>query len=301
MIILQAYDEFLNDRRIYCSPGTIRTYMGHLEKYLEWLHSNYRVTDFSDLPEKDNIITGYVLYLREQNPDIRNTSIRSYCRSIKAFLRFCYENDYCRDYQKRLKLPRDDAQPKEPLYQDEVQELDACFDTDTVKGARNYCIIHLMLDCGLRSQEVRHLQVEHVQRSRNIILVKDSKGKKSRFSLVPDFVLDAIDHYLDLAGHSSGVIFLGLRDQEPLTQNAIKQLFQDLKSQSGINRLHAHLLRHTFATSYLIGGGNLEFLRVFMGHYDYSVTQTYTQIAAQCKMLGVEIYRLDPIFFTRGY
>ena len=67
------------------------------------------------------------------------------------------------------------------------------------------------------------------------------------------------------------------------------------------DELHAHLLRHTFATSYLVGGGNLEFLRAFLGHSDYNVTRGYSQLAAECKMLGVNVYHLDPIFFKKGY
>lgn len=94
---------------------------------------------------------------------------------------------------------------------------------------------------------------------------------------------------------------MSMKDRKPMTSNAIKQLFQDLKVTSGINRVHAHLLRHTFATSYLMGGGNLEFLRVFMGHSDYNVTKTYSQMAAQYKMLGADVYKLDSIFFSRGY
>ena len=305
MTIQAAYEAFLEDRQIYCSAGTLCTYRGHLKNFFVWIECKYNTPlvelHFEDILEKDNLLSGYVLELRRQNPDIRNTTIRSYCRVVKAFLRFCYEKDYCRDYIKGVKLPRDDAAPKQPLYQDEVEKIDSCFNPDTIKGMRDYCMVHLMLDCGMRCQEVRHLCVEHLQPERNIILIQDSKGRKSRFTLAPDFIFDAIRKYMGLCGRSSGTIFLGVRDRKPLTQNAIKQLFQNLKAQTGINRLHAHLLRHTFATSYLIGGGNLEFLRVFMGHYDYSVTQGYTQIAAQCKMLGADIYRLDQIFFTRGY
>ena len=51
----------------------------------------------------------------------------------------------------------------------------------------------------------------------------------------------------------------------------------------------------------LVGGGNLEFLRVFLGHSDYNVTRGYSQLAAECKMLGVNVYHLDPIFFKNGY
>ncbi len=45
----------------------------------------------------------------------------------------------------------------------------------TKKGRRNYCIFHLMLDCGLRSQEVRHLRYENIDQERNIIHILDSK------------------------------------------------------------------------------------------------------------------------------
>ena len=159
-----------------------------------------------------------------------------------------------------------------------------------------------MLDCGLRSQEVRHLRYENIDRERNILHILDSKGCKSRITLIPDFLIQEIDNYVRLcAREPSGFLFLSLRNNQPMSKNSLKELFTKLKKETGINRLHAHLLRHTFATSYLVGGGNLEFLRVFMGHSDYNVTKLYSQLAAESKMLGVKIYQLDPIFFEKGY
>lgn len=38
-----------------------------------------------------------------------------------------------------------------------------------------------------------------------------------------------------------------------------------------------------------------------MGHGDYNVTRIYSQLAAESKMLGVDVYRLDPVFFRKGY
>lgn len=198
-------------------------------------------------------------------------------------------------------MPPDDSVPKVVLYSDEVKKIDACFDMLTEKGRRNYCIFHLMLDCGLRSQEIRHLRYTDIDQERNIIHILESKGCKSRIALIPDFLINEIINYVLCRARSSDMLFLSLRSNEPLTANAVKHLFSKLKKESGIERLHAHLLRHTFATSYLIGGGNLEFLRVFMGHSDYNVTKIYSQLAAESKMLGVDVYHLDPIFFTKGY
>lgn len=248
---------------------------------------------------RHDIFKEYIIHLRSKG--LRSVTIRSYCRSIKVFLRFCYEADYCPDYLKNVKLPRDDAVPKIPLYSDEVQRIDATFNRSTILGIRNYCIVHLMLDCGLRRQEVIKLKTDDLIRDRNVIRILDSKGAKSRMTLIPDFLIAAIDDYMARSAHTSGVIFRSVRGTGSLTDNSVKMLFQDLKAASGIDRLHAHLLRHTFATSYLLGGGNLEFLRVFMGHSDYTVTKTYSQLAAQMQMLGADIYHLDPIFFTRGY
>lgn len=304
MTVAQAFDKFLSDRMVYCSPETIKTYSGHLKNFWKYLEDICRASihdiDFEALPEDNNIYSGFIVHMREKKK-VKNVTIRSYCRAVKAFLRFCYEQDYCKDYLKGVKLPKDDSALKMPLYAAEVDAIDKTFNRNTLKGKRNYAIVHLMLDVGLRSQEVRHMKVEHLDQEHNLVHVIDSKGNKSRIVLCPEFVFSAIYDYLNECGRSSGVVFLSLSDNSELKKNTLNLMFSHLKKDSGINRLHPHLLRHTFATSYLVGGGNLEFLRVFMGHSDYTVTKSYSSLAAQCKMLGADIYKLDKIFFERGY
>lgn len=292
MTIAAALEAFFKNRAVYVSPATIVKYKQDLKLFINFLDG---LTVF---PDTRNIYQDYILHLRAQG--IRSVTIRSYCRSVKTFLRWCYEEELCPDYLKRVQLPKDDSLPKLPLFADEVSRLDAVLDLNTLLGRRNYCIVHLMLDCGLRAQEVIHLQFNHIFPDKNIIQILDSKGNKSRMTLVPDFLLDALALYSSMAGISSGFLLRNV-DGKPLTGNTLKQLFQNLKHSAAIPRIHAHLLRHTFATSYLIGGGNMEFLRVFLGHSDYAVTQNYSRMAAEYKMLGADIYRLDSIFFERGY
>lgn len=294
---------FIRSRSAYCSPATLVTYRNHLDIFFTYLETHYGKTvnhlTFDDIGN-DDLFNDFVLELRQVKSS-RNVTVRSYCRTLKAFLRYCYENNYCRDYLKGVKLPPDDSSPKVILYADDVAKIDLLFDKSVLKGIRNYCIFHLMLDCGLRSQEVRNLKCEHVDRQRNVLHILNSKGNKSRITLIPDFVISSIDSYLSMCSRSSGYVFYSLTSDVPLSPDSITDLFARIKKESGINRLHAHLLRHTFATSYLVGGGNLEFLRVFLGHSDYNVTRGYSQLAAECKMLGVNVYHLDPIFFTKGY
>lgn len=303
MTILQTLNRFYHDRQAYCSEYTLNTYRGHMKFFIDYLEESYEKKidqlTFDDIPEDAALMTDFIIYL-QQNHKCKNTSIRSYCRPVKAYLKYCYEEDYCIDFLKRVRMPKDDSKIQMPLFLEEVQRIDEVFGSKTCeRDARNYCIFHLMLDCGLRSQEVRHLKVEEIDRNRKILTIVNSKGLKSRIVLIPENLLDEIYKYLNT--RQSGTVFRDLKTGEELSPNVIKQLFQDLKNKSGVDKLHAHLCRHTFATSYLVGGGNLEFLRALMGHYDYNVTRNYTQMAAQIKMLGLEIYQLDPIFFTRGY
>ena len=299
MTIYQGYEEFMDDRSVYCSPATLKCYSGHLTVFFRYLEDKYKQKTAEISFPDENIYKDFILYLRMKG--MRTVTIRSYCRTVKAFLKYCYEESYCKDYLKKVKLPKDDAEPKVPLCTDEVKLIDEAFDKSALKGKRNYLLTHLMLDCGLRSQEVRHLNVSDLNKAKNLIHIRDSKGNKGRIVLCPDFVFEAVGDYLDSRGSSSARVFLSLKSESELTKNAINQIYADLRVKTGIERLHPHLLRHTFATSYLLGGGNLEFLRVFMGHYDYTVTKGYASLAAECKMLGIDVYKLDKIFFERGY
>jgi site-specific recombinase XerD len=270
--------------------------------FFRFLEHKYNISvdaaSYSDLSEAA-IFHDYIVHLRDR--ELSNNSIRSYARSIKVYLHWCYDNDLCKDYLKGVKLPKYEDTLKLPLYADEVRRIDACFDMTTKKGKRNYCIFHLMLDCGLRRQEVVNLKCGDIVPERNVLHIIDGKNNKSRIVLIPDFLIAAVNDYLKFDARSSGAVFKSLIQGHEFTALSIKMMFQKLKHESDVQRLHPHLLRHTFATSFLVGGGNLEFLRVFMGHYDYTVTRMYSSLAAQCRMLGTDIYRLDPIFFKNGY
>lgn len=298
MNVVDVFDEFIQDKQAYCSKKTLIKYTSDFMNFNLFIQNTYFTESFKELQDK-KILRDYILFLRKNG--VRNVSIRSYCRSIKTFLRYSYENDYCVDYIKGVQLPKDDSKIKVVLFANEVAACDKVLSGNSEMQLRNWCIFHLMLDCGMRRQEVVNLQISDIIFEKNIIQIINSKGEKSRLVLCPEFVLVSLRIYLSISSSGRNYCFRTLRSNRQITDDTVKDLFQTLKVLTGIKRLHAHLLRHTFATSYLIGGGNLEFLRVFLGHYDYSCTKTYSSMAAQLKMLGADVYHLDPIFFERGY
>lgn len=181
MTIQQLRDVYINNRSTYCSTDTILKYTDDLDLFFRFLESHYRVdpavSGFDALT--GSVYMDFILELRTRK--IKNSSIRSYCRSVKAFLHWTYENNFSPDYLKGVKLPKDDAVAELPLFVDDVRKIDDLFDLNTLQGLRNYCIFHLLLDCGLRRQEVCHLQVHHLDPERNILHIVNSKENKSRF------------------------------------------------------------------------------------------------------------------------
>ncbi len=312
----QAYDLFISDREVSCADKTILYYKENLFKFIDFVGSEDLL--MNDLPK--DIFQNYVKYLRTRtrfpgnyqlssDKKLKNTTVRTYARAVKTFLNFCRENDYLEAKIRITKMPKDDADQIIPLYQEEVDRIDALFKDTTEFGLRNYCIIHLMLDAGFRSSDVINLKLSDIMFEKNVIRVEHSKGDKSRMVLLSPRLKTRLYKYCvcyrryvaDDSVYLDQPVFTQMRGEDFINQNVIKQLFKRLKKRTGIERLHPHLLRHTFATSYIMGGGNIEMLRLLLGHYDYNVTRGYLHLANTYSMLGANIYHLDPVFFRTVY
>lgn len=278
--------KFIMQRKSYLAPDSIRYYMENLTRFEKWLSiSNLNIPELTS----DNL-RQYIIYLGLTG--IKNVSLHTYYRAVRVFCLWLFQEGFINsDITQRIKLPKDDSEIVIPLTKDEVAVIDE-YIIDSEMALRNFCIFHLFLDCGLRRQEVINLKTDCI--GKNTLTIKNSKNNKSRIVLIPEFLRLSINNYL---GKRSGIVFLNRYEQEPVTENTIKKLFANIKNLPGMERVHAHLLRHTFATSYLYYGGNMEMLRLLMGHSSYTILQNYVHLAAQEELIGSGLYELDEIFF----
>lgn len=305
MKLHQAFELFKIDRESYCTDKTILYYEENVPRFFRFL-ADHEGADFYTLEcdvIKRELVQQYLTSLRDTG--IKNTSINTYFRAVKAFLNFCIEEELCPpDVLRKIKLLKSDREPIIPLTYWEVDDIDGLYSEKTESGLRNLCIIHLMLDAGFRCSDVVNLRSGDISFSGNYLTV-EGKGKKVRSVLLCPKLKKLLYRYLVYyRAYSEGKdfpVFCKVGSQVPINVNVIKQLFARLKRTTGIDRVHPHLLRHTFATSYIMGGGNMEFLRLMLGHSDYETTKMYLHLAQQSKMLQVEIYKLDPIFFKSVY
>lgn len=283
MTIEAAADIFIQDRKTFCSLETVDFYMEKLtlfQKYLDTQHIN----EVEQLTP--DILKGYLIFLRSTN--VKNTTIRCYFRAINAFCFFLIDQEVVPYFKYKIKLPRPDPAPVMPLTSLEAEHLIHIINTfSDPYRKRDLLIFRLMLDMGLRSKEVRQLRRKDI--NDNILTVVNSKYNKSRILPIPPDIKQLFDEYNINCFRSNEVII-------DITKNGIKLLFQRLKQRSGIDRVHAHLLRHTFATSYMLQRNNLEYLRMYLGHEDYSTTRHYIHLASQCHLTHYDIYKISDVF-----
>lgn len=317
MLVSDAYEKFMDYGRTYWAPGSISYYernLGYFFRYLEQVYERpVDQIDVSLLP--DDILFQYVIWLRSKNRysnhplsnkmcvngKIKSNTVNAYMRAVKAFFNHLYQARIVdHQFTDGLKLPRSDYDQIVPLLSQEVDLIDSLFDQELPNDLRNLCIIHLMLDAGLRSCEVISLTAGNVIFASGTIVINRSKGDKSRVVIMAPKLAALLRKYMDIF-HPHGLMFKKVNANEPIDSSVFNALFKRLRRNTGIGRLHPHLLRHTFATSYIMGGGNLEKLRILLGHSDYSVTRMYLHLAVQYQIMDADIYRLDPVFFKSSY
>lgn len=278
MNIKDAIKEFITVKRsMGCSFRTVDYYSDSLNMFLDYT-GNIDVRHLTS-----STFLNYQAFLIETHPNTRKTSLQTYARATKVFMRYLCENNYVKIDRQKLILLKTERSNIFPLSDYETSMLLSGFDDLSFHGLRNKLICLLMLDSGLRRGEVVSLKKNNILISNKIMKVV-GKGSKERLLPFGATTCKYIKQFMAISNEYCEYLIQN-RFGEPITENTIKQLFAQLKKTSGIARIHPHLLRHTFATNYLVDGGNLEELRILMGHTDIQMTQKYVHLAEQQKVL----------------
>ena len=149
---------------------------------------------------------------------------------------------------------------------------------------RDRAILETMYACGLRATETASLLLDDLYFDLGFLKVT---GKGDRQRIVPFGVpaARALKAYLGdcrprLARHPArheGRVFLS-RSGRPLERVAIWQIIKRAAAAAGLENVHPHLLRHSFATHLLSGGADLRAVQEMLGLADTTTTQIYTQV-----------------------
>ena len=175
------------------------------------------------------------------------------------------------------KLPK--TLPKYLTLDESVQLLEA---VDGSHAQRDYCILTLFLNCGLRISELIGININDIQGDALRVF---GKGGKSRIVYLNDACQDALQQYLavrrPIHGRDSNALFLSGRDQR-ISKSSVHALVKKHLAMAGLDSTEysSHKLRHTAATLlYQDAGVDIRVLKELLGHESLSTTEIYTHVS----------------------
>ncbi len=294
MLLNQALDDFLLDQKVRGNSLQTIDYYSYALQIFSRFYGYDR--DLSDLTLR--ICKEYYLYLIDDK-SINSVSVQSYIRGLRSFLRWLYNEDYIDvNICEKFKLPKASRKVIDVLSDEEIDKLLAALSGDEWLTVRNRLIVALMLDSGLRLNEVVTLRRSCVHLNDRYLIVT-GKGDKQRTVPFGEFTARTLSEYLkvtDSAGYTDTLIIKvseTLCGFEGITQATIKNMFRRLKVRAGIPRLYPHLLRHTFATRYLENGGNIYSLQQILGHTSLEMVKKYLHLATS--RIRADFPRFSPL------
>lgn len=145
---------------------------------------------------------------------------------------------------------------------------------------RDYAILMIFLNCGIRRSELVGLNISDIYEDRLRVV---GKGNKERFVYFGTPCRKAIDAYLE---HRKKMILtdnralFGSRNGNRISTTAVHRLVEKALKQAGLDatQFSAHKLRHTAATMMLSGGVDVKTVQEVLGHENLNTTQIYTHI-----------------------
>ncbi len=149
-------------------------------------------------------------------------------------------------------------------------------------SVRDYCIITLFLNCGLRLSELVSINILDV---RNDTLIITGKGNKERTVYLNDACMSAIKNYMEIRGKyksnalSENALFLSSKGNR-ISRRMVQQIVENNIKKLGLDprKYTTHKLRHTAATLMYQSGVDIRALQEILGHEHLSTTEIYTHV-----------------------
>ena len=169
-----------------------------------------------------------------------------------------------------------------------------------VNEKRDYAILMLFLNCGIRRSELVGLNLTDVYEDRIRVV---GKGNKERIVYFGSACRKAIDAYLPERNKkvlSDNRALFGSRDNNRISVTAVHRLVKKALLQAGLDstQFSAHKLRHTAATMMLSGGVDVKTVQEVLGHENLNTTQIYTHIESTELKIAAEANPLSKLDFS---
>lgn len=231
------------------SPKTIKIYSSAVEGLTRHL---------GDVPVRDVDSSDIEDYLAARLLDVSDATVNQEYRSLQQFFKWLYmEDEIERNPFDKMRPPKVTEKEVPVISVEDTRALlKACTGTD-FNARRDRALFTMFLDTGARLSEIANLKVEHIDWDLEVAIVI-GKGRRPRSLPLSPTTIKELDRYMTARSRHrhAGSEWLWLGERGRLTSSGIAQALRRRCREAGIDPIHPHQFRHTFAHTWLLEGGN---------------------------------------------
>lgn len=222
----------------------------------------------------------YVLHMLE-TLRLSPVTVNGRIRTVKAFFKFLHDERYLSvDPADPLTLVRTSKTIIHAFSDDQVRVLLRMPDEKTFAGFRDYVIMCLLLETGMRVSEIAGIRLSDVRWKDNGIKLL-GKGRKERIVPMQSKMKLLLRKYMDARGDVPSVdhLFISVENQ-PISKRNIQERLHDYGVAARLQgvRVSPHTFRHTFAKMYIKNGGDAFTLQAILGHSSLETVRLYVNM-----------------------
>lgn len=243
------------------SEGTVKAYVQTLRKLTGKPYTEMKAND----------IRYYLGTIKMRG--CKNSYIKTELAKISAFFRWMTEEEMI-DRNPCNKIA-DVKCEKEILFPYSPVEIDRM--RHAIKGRqalRDRAIIEVLLSSGIRREELCNLQIADVDLKTRNVLVRRGKGGKGRMCFMSEIAAEYVSKYLQTRKDTSPYLFIPEGGYQ-LSVDGVGKMCQRLGRTAGVDNVHPHRFRRTFATTMNKRGMPLDEIQRLMGHSNIQTTLRY--------------------------
>ena len=292
-INLKEFPDFINDYWFHLTLVKAKSERT-AEGYLIYMNSSEDI-DFNkidiqnfDLKVLENVnlhkIYEYIYFLRDERKNNDKTIARK-ISSIKSLFKYLTKQACIlkNDPTVNLELPSLKKSLPKYLTLEESQELLENAANNKFNSLRDYCMITLFLNCGMRLSELVGINISDINfKERKIKLL--GKGNKERMIYLNDACIQSLQDYIESRENSilePDALFLSKKGRR-ISRRRVEQIVEETLQATGLSGkgISVHKLRHTAATlMYQYGNVDTLTLKEILGHKSIATTEIYTHLS----------------------
>lgn len=275
--IHREVDDFLIDRQSRnLTDKSVAWYRNSLAVLLTYL-TEQKIATTRDITS--STIRHFLIYLKDRghNPG----GIHNIFGAVRSYLRWYKEEFALTDWKPldKIKTPKPSREVKQPIELTDFQRLIAVCAGRSFAALRDRAILMVLLDTGIRKQEMTDLNYGDVNMANGEIYIRSGKGRKSRTVFLGNKTRRALAAYLRLRRGLTVESPLWATEQDTrLTYHSLRQVVRRRADEAGIKEPGMHEFRRAFAINYLRNGGDVATLQRMMGHSNLNVILRYLDL-----------------------